>query len=122
MDKNRLLESLILELLAEDDERFESIYYYVNNRPYKNMKVDCSPLYNKLEDVYLRDDIYSPTEVLNCLRKLLISNYIACYQFEDNKLLKINASEFKDFSKFNTHWFRITNKGKERLWRIKTER
>jgi len=122
MDKNRLLESLILELLAEDDERFESIYYYVNNRPYKNMKVDCSPLYNKLEDVYLRDDIYSPTEVLNCLRKLLISNYIACYQFEDNKFLKINASEFKDVSKFNTHWFRITNKGKERLWRIKTER
>ena len=65
MKKDEVIGS-IQSLLALDDERFEAIYYWVNEIAYKNSNLD--PLHKSLEDLPTGD--CPPKILIECLNDM----------------------------------------------------
>ena len=61
----------IEELLSIDAERFEAIYYYVNEIPYINLNPEMKPIHEMVEDFPVGN--HTPSDVAQAL-KLLTQN------------------------------------------------
>ena len=62
------LKSEILDLLEMDAERFEAIYYAINDLTYINHSLDFAPLHEKAADY--PEGKYSSTTLIICLGEL----------------------------------------------------
>ncbi|MFQ5752301.1 MAG: hypothetical protein ACE5HI_09920 [bacterium] len=115
MKKIDILKGLILELLAEDNETFEAIYFFVNGRTYKNMQTNCYPLYRDLDELHEENDMYLPMQVYGVVKDLIAKDFIKSYKInEDNavtEMIQVNNPEFDNFSEFALYWFEISDKG-----------
>lgn len=98
------IELMIRDALSNDVERFEAIYYYINDISYINSNVDLTPLHNTKEDFpagHTRLDY-----ILEYVHYLILKGSIECLSQNGHKFYNPNLGDFKEFSKF---WLKLTD-------------
>ncbi len=103
-------------IIQNDDERFEAVYFEINNIPYINYDTAGDPLYSSLSALP-QETKHSVKEVFETAKKLIKEGYVCCLgviKNEEKKSLyqRINAPNLTSFNVFSKYWLSITSKGK----------
>lgn len=118
MKKNLKLKYLILLSLTDDDERFESIYYSVNELPYVNPDPECGILHDSLSKFPIAKK-YSVEGVFELMKGLINNRYILCLNSIRNgdklTLKRIHSPDYRKFKLFASYWLRLTHKGRNEI-------
>ena len=67
------------------------------------------PLHDSLNEMYLKNDIYTPLEVQNCVIELIKEGHVECLDPEElgrKKVIKVRNPNLDDFKIFSQYWFK----------------
>lgn len=118
MNKSFDLNGSILDLLGNDDELFEAIFYGANDLVYNNINNEIKPIHANFGQFPINVK-YSVQSVFNSVKEFIEKGFIECYQNIriDNRthLKKIDSPIYNDFSTFSSYWLRLSKKGEKEL-------
>jgi len=109
MANPKILRQDVLDCLSNDDERFEAVYYHVNNLVYNNDN-NCAPMHTKLNQ-YPTNTEFSIQILVECINLLLKEGLVELITDDKSNngvsVIHLETLDLDDFNRFLKYWLRL---------------